>query len=99
MEWKPNGTMRLHPFELIQQEHGIHVRYRNDWHIGAMPERDVYKRQSFRNVVLAVLKLFPVTLCLMDFITRMILDIGLEQKMGIIPVSYTHLPVAGVETA
>lgn len=32
----------------------------------------------------AVLKLFPVTLCLMDFITRMILDIGLEQKMGII---------------
>nr|DAM83214.1 MAG TPA: hypothetical protein [Caudoviricetes sp.]DAQ34144.1 MAG TPA: hypothetical protein [Caudoviricetes sp.]DAS59008.1 MAG TPA: hypothetical protein [Caudoviricetes sp.] len=39
---------------------------------------------SFRNVVLAVLKLFPVTLCLMDFITRMILDIGLEQKMGII---------------
>ena len=27
MEWKPNGTMRLHPFELIQQEHGIHVRY------------------------------------------------------------------------
>lgn len=37
-----------------------------------------------QNVVLAVLKLFPVTLCLMDFITRMILDIGLEQKMGII---------------
>ena len=35
MEWKPNGTMRLHPFELIQQEPGIHVRYRNDWHIGA----------------------------------------------------------------
>ena len=30
MEWKPNGTMRLHPFELIQKEHGIHVRYRND---------------------------------------------------------------------
>ena len=27
MEWKPNGTMRLHPFELIQQEPGIHVRY------------------------------------------------------------------------
>ena len=42
MEWKPNGTMRLHPFELIQQEHGIHVRYRNDWHIGAMPERYTY---------------------------------------------------------
>ena len=29
MEWKPNGTMRLHPFELIQQESGIHVRYRD----------------------------------------------------------------------
>ena len=33
MEWKPNGTMRLHPFELIQQESGIQVRYRYDWHI------------------------------------------------------------------
>ena len=44
MEWKPNGTMRLHPFELIQQEHGIHVRYRNDWHIGAMPERYTYDK-------------------------------------------------------
>ena len=28
MEWKPNGTMRLHPFELIQQESGIQVHYR-----------------------------------------------------------------------
>ncbi len=44
MEWKPNGTMRLHPFELIQQESGIHVRYRNDWHIGAMPERYTYDK-------------------------------------------------------
>ena len=44
MEWKPNGTMRLHPFELIQQEPGIHVRYRNDWHIGAMPERYTYDK-------------------------------------------------------
>ena len=42
MEWKPNGTIRLHPFELIQQEPGIHVRYRNDWHIGAIPERYTY---------------------------------------------------------
>ena len=30
MEWKPNGTMRLHPFELIQQEHGIHVEEAGD---------------------------------------------------------------------
>ena len=30
------------------------------------------------------IEIIPVTLCLMDFITRMILDIGLEQKMGII---------------
>ena len=37
-EWKPDGTMRLHPFELIQLESGIQVRYRYDWHIGAMPE-------------------------------------------------------------
>ena len=44
MEWKPNGTMRLHPFELIQQEPGIHVRYRNDWHIGAIPERYTYDK-------------------------------------------------------
>ena len=44
MEWKPNGTMRLHPFELIQQEPGIHVRYHNDWHIGAMPERYTYDK-------------------------------------------------------
>lgn len=32
------------PFELIQQEPGIHVRYRNDWHIGAMPERYTYDK-------------------------------------------------------
>ena len=42
MEWKPNGSMRIHPFELIQKESGLHVRYRNDWHIGAMPERYTY---------------------------------------------------------
>ena len=29
-------------FELIQKESGLHVRYRNDWHIGAMPERYTY---------------------------------------------------------
>ena len=39
-----NGTMRLHPFELIQQESGIQVRYRYDWHIGAMPERYTYDK-------------------------------------------------------
>ena len=44
MEWKPNGTMRLHPFELIQQENGIQVWYRYDWHIGAMPERYTYDK-------------------------------------------------------
>ena len=44
MEWKPNGTMRLHPFELIQQESGIQMRYRYDWHIGAMPERYTYDK-------------------------------------------------------
>ena len=44
MEWKPNGTMRLHPFELIQQESGIQVHYRYDWHIGAMPERYTYDK-------------------------------------------------------
>jgi hypothetical protein len=42
IEWKPNGSMRIHPFELIQKESGLHVRYRNDWHIGAMPERYTY---------------------------------------------------------
>ena len=39
MPWKADGAMRLQPFELIQQESGIQVRYRNDWHIGAMSER------------------------------------------------------------
>ena len=38
MEWKPNGTMRLHPFELIQQESGIQVRYRYDWAILNLPK-------------------------------------------------------------
>ena len=42
IEWKPNGSMRIHPFELIQKESGLHVRDRNDWHIGAMPERYTY---------------------------------------------------------
>ena len=36
--------MRLHPFELIQQEPGIQVRYSYDWHIGAMPERYTYDK-------------------------------------------------------
>ena len=36
--------LTAHPFELIQQEPGIHVRYRNDWHIGAMPERYTYDK-------------------------------------------------------
>ena len=31
-------------FELIQQESGIQVRYRYDWHIGAMPERYTYDK-------------------------------------------------------
>ena len=44
MEWKLNGTMRVHSFELIQQESGIQVRYRYDWHIGAMPERYTYDK-------------------------------------------------------
>lgn len=46
MEWKPNGTMRLHPFELIQRESGIQVWYRYDWHIGAMPERYTYDKSG-----------------------------------------------------
>ena len=44
MPWKADGTMRLQPFELIQQESGIQVRYRYDWHIGAMPERYTYDK-------------------------------------------------------
>ena len=44
MPWKADGTMRLQPFELIQQESGIQVRYRNDWHIGAMSERYTYDK-------------------------------------------------------
>ena len=73
MEWKPNGTMRLHPFELIQQEPGIHVRYRNDWHIGAMPERYTYDKRAVCNgrfrdwdtgiwyYVLDILNVMPLT--------------------------------------
>ena len=48
--------MRLHPFELIQQESGIQVRYRYDWHIGAMPERYTYdktgQKQSLNELAL-----------------------------------------------
>ena len=44
MPWNADGTMRLQPFELIQQESGIQVRYRNDWHIGAMSERYTYDK-------------------------------------------------------
>ena len=44
MEWRSNGTMRLAPFELIQQDHRILVQYRYDWHIGAMPERHIYDK-------------------------------------------------------
>ena len=51
MEWKPNGTMRLHPFELIQQESGIQMRYRYDWHIGAMPERYTYDKTATRDAL------------------------------------------------
>lgn len=44
MEWKADGTMKLRPFELIQQERGIQVRYRYDWHIGAIPGRYTYDK-------------------------------------------------------
>ncbi len=44
MPWKADGTMRLQPFELIQRGDGIQVRYRYDWHIGAMPERYTYDK-------------------------------------------------------
>ena len=44
MEWKTDNTMRLHPFEVMQKEFGVHVRYHYDWHIGAMPERYTYDK-------------------------------------------------------
>ncbi|RKJ43044.1 hypothetical protein D7X98_17545 [bacterium 1XD8-76] len=39
IEWKAGSTTKLRPFELIEQERGIQVRYRYDWHTGAIPER------------------------------------------------------------
>ena len=36
--------MRLQPFELTQRESGVQVRYRYDWHIGAIPERYTYDK-------------------------------------------------------
>ena len=64
MEWKPNGTMRLHPFELIQQESGIQVRYRYDWHIGAMPERYTYDiLPGMRNESMLMVSSFPRQIC------------------------------------
>ena len=44
MRWEADDTMSLEPFELIQQEDGIQVRYRYDWHSGAMPERYTYDK-------------------------------------------------------
>ena len=44
----------------------------------------IWGTRSRVSVRLAVLKLFPVIPCLMDYTTRMILDIGSGQKMGII---------------
>lgn len=37
-------AMRVHSFELIQQESGIQVHCRYDWHIKAMPERYTYDK-------------------------------------------------------
>lgn len=42
MQWKADNTMRLQPFALMQQESGVQVRYRYDWHVGAIPERYTY---------------------------------------------------------
>ena len=44
MSWEADGAMKLQPFELIQRGDGIQVRYRYDWHIGAMPERYTYDK-------------------------------------------------------
>ena len=44
MPWEADGTMQLQPFELIQQECGIQVRYRYDWHTGAIPGRYTYDK-------------------------------------------------------
>lgn len=44
IEWKADSTMKLRPFELIQQECGIQVRYRYDWHIGAIPGHYTYDK-------------------------------------------------------
>ena len=67
MEWKPNGTMRLHPFELIQQESGIQVRYRYDWHIGAIPERYTYDKAGQKQPLNELaLDLAPGEMCIRD---------------------------------
>ena len=44
IKWKADSTMRLQPFELTQRESGVQVRYRYDWHIGAIPERYTYDK-------------------------------------------------------
>lgn len=44
MEWKADNTIKFQPFELIQQEGGIQVRYRYDWHLGAIPGRYTYDK-------------------------------------------------------
>lgn len=42
MQWEVDNTMRLQPFALMQQGSGVQVRYRYDWHVGAIPERYTY---------------------------------------------------------
>ena len=49
--------MSLEPFELIQQEGGIQVRYRYDWHSGAMPERYTYDKKTGQKLPLNELAL------------------------------------------
>ena len=51
MEWKPNGTMRLHPFELIQLESGIPVSYTHlqtwlmgSWNCGVFTHWEIAQR-------------------------------------------------------
>ncbi len=42
MEWKTDNTIKIKPFELILQEGKVYVRYRYDWHFGAIPGRYTY---------------------------------------------------------
>ena len=44
MSWEADGTMSLQPFELMQRGDRIQVRYRYDWHSGALPERYTYDK-------------------------------------------------------